>query len=390
MSAASAGEKELNFEQTVEAVQAITPLLVLQNESDQALVAVCPTLQGRVLTSTARGTQGRSYGWVNHDLIASKKHLEHFNPYGGEDRIWLGPEGGQYAIYFAPGTSFDLDNWYVPAPLDIEPFEVAEQSASHVRLTKKFRQVNYSGTEFEIGLNRVVRVLPAHQASSTLPAGLLQGVSTVAFESHNVLTNLGTQPWTREGGLLSLWIIGQFNASSSSTIVIPFQPGPEDKLGTPINTNYFAPLDDKRLRIFDGYACYKGDSRYRSKIGVNPHRVTGRLGSYDAEHNMLTMVEHSVNAPDAGYVNSEWQLQEHPYAGDVANCYNDGPAPNGNQLGAFYELESSSPAAALAPGATIEHTHRTLHFEGDKARLDAIARAAFGASLDEIASALPA
>jgi hypothetical protein len=390
MPAEIAGEKELNFGQTVDAVQAVTPLLLLQNENDQALVAVCPTLQGRVLTSTAGGASGRSYGWVNRELIRSKKRLEHFNPYGGEDRIWLGPEGGQYAIYFAPGTKFDLDHWYVPAPLDIEPFEIAEQSVSQVRLTKKFRQINYSGTEFEVGLNRTVRVLPTHQASATVPAELLQGVATVAFESHNVLTNLGSQPWTREGGLLSLWIIGQFNASPSSTIVIPFHPGPDDKLGTPINTNYFAPLDDERLRIFDGYACFKGDSRYRSKIGVNPHRVTGRLGSYDAEHHVLTLVEHSVNAPDAGYVNSEWQLQEHPYAGDVANCYNDGPAPNGNQLGAFYELESSSPAAALAPGATIEHTHRTLHFEGDKAKLDAIARAALGASLDQIASALPA
>jgi len=250
--------------------------------------------------------------------------------------------------------------------------------------------LNYSGTHFDIGLDRTIRVLPAHAASATLPAELLNGVATVAFESHNVLTNEGSTPWTREGGLLSLWTIGQFNASPTAIIVVPFHPGANDKLGTPINTDYFAPIPPERLRVFESAACFKADSNYRCKIGVNPRRVTGRLGSYDPQHQLLTLIEHSVRSPDADYVNSEWKHQEHPFAGDVANCYNDGPAPNGNQLGAFYELESSSPAAALAPGASIEHTHRTMHFEGGKAQLDAIARAALGLSLEQIETALPA
>ena len=50
-----------------------------------------------------------------------------------------------------------------------------------------------------------------------------------------------------------------------------------------------------------------------------------------------------------GYVNSKWEIQQQPYAGDVANSYNDGPpAPGAKPLGPFYELESSSPAAASA------------------------------------------
>jgi hypothetical protein len=30
---------------------------------------------------------------MNHDLIASGKFEEHFSPFGGEERFWIGPEG---------------------------------------------------------------------------------------------------------------------------------------------------------------------------------------------------------------------------------------------------------------------------------------------------------
>lgn len=383
-------EKQLSFGEVVEKVQAVSPLVVLKSEDSAASVAVSPQLQARVLTSSADGAAGRSYGWVNLPLIESRQPLAHFNPYGGEDRIWLGPEGGQYSVFFAPGAAFELDDWYVPAPLDTEPFAIVEQSATHVRMKKIFRQQNYSGTHFDLGLDRTVRLLPALEASKTLSPSLLVDVKTVAFESENILINTGNTDWTREKGLLSIWNIGQFNASPNATIVVPIVEGPEEKLGKPINTDYFAPLGEDRLRILPHVACLKADSRYRCKIGVNPRRVTGRLGSYDAEHQVLTLVEHSIASPEAAYVNAEWRIQEDPYAGDVANCYNDGPAPNGSQLGAFYELESSSPAAALKPGESITHIHRTMHFEGSLEKLNAIAQAAFGLSLDEIAQALPA
>ena len=49
------------------------------------------------------------------------------------------------------------------------------------------------------------------------------------------------------------------------------------------------------------------------------------------------------------------------------------PSPGAKALGPFYEMESSSPAAALAPGASMAHTHRTIHLSGSKDGLDAIA-----------------
>jgi len=80
-----------------------TETIVLSDREGQAQVAVCPALQGRVMTSTATGPGGASYGWINYDLVASGATRPQINPYGGEDRFWLGPEGGPYSLFFKKG-----------------------------------------------------------------------------------------------------------------------------------------------------------------------------------------------------------------------------------------------------------------------------------------------
>ena len=88
------------------------------------------------------------------------------------------------------------------------------------------------------------------------------------------------------------------------------------------------------------------------------------------------------NAP---YVNSMWEQQKEPYAGDVVNSDNDGPpAPGKPPLGGFYEIETSSPGAELAPGKDLTHTHRTFHFVGEPPQLDGLAKAALGVSLSDL------
>jgi hypothetical protein len=79
-----------------------------------------------------------------------------------------------------------------------------------------------------------------------------------------------------------------------------------------------------------------------------------------------------------------------PYHDDVANTYNDGSAaPGGEQLGHFYELESSSPARELKSNEALEHTHRTVHFEGTELQLDAICRRTPGVRLADVRSFNP-
>ncbi|MFM7840060.1 MAG: DUF6786 family protein, partial [Chitinophagaceae bacterium] len=119
-----------------------------------------------------------------------------------------------------------------------------------------------------------------------------------------------------------------------------------------------------------------------SKIGISPRRVLPFMASYDAAHQVLTLANYSLYPGSYDYVNSLWQQQAQPYAGDAVNAYNDGPI-NSAQMGLFYELESSSKAAALAPGTHLTHMHRTIHLTGSRESLDQVARKVLGVGLEK-------
>jgi hypothetical protein len=350
-----------------------------------ARVAVVPALQGRVMTSAARGDEGLSFGWINRDLIASGKTLEHFNPFGGEERLWLGPEGGQFGLYFTPGKPFDLANWYVPPAIDTEPFEVVKRGPGSLAMRRKFQVLNYSGTKFDVQIDRTVRVLPPAEAWKEVAVPAQAGVDLVAYASDNRITNTGAAAWKKQTGLVSLWILGMFTPSPQMTIVAPIQPGPESERGRPVVDDYFGKVPPQRLVAREKVVYFRADGNERGKIGFGPKRCTGVLGAYDAAGRVLTVVTFTFDPNATDYVNSMWSIQKEPYGGDVANCYNDGPpAPGKKPMGPFCELESSSPALALGPGQSYTHTHRTMHFTGPEAQLDVIARRALGVGIDEI------
>jgi hypothetical protein len=342
-----------------------------------------------VLTSTADGDNGLSFGWINRELIASKEALEHMNPYGGEDRVWLGPEGGQFSIFFKQGDPFDLEYWQTPAAFDTEPFEMIELNSSSALFQKSMHLINYSGAEFNLDLAREVKVLEYDEIDSQLDIEIPDSVKKVGFVSVNTMTNTGEFAWTKDTGLLSIWVLGMFNPSPETTIVIPYVEGEEEELGPIVNDTYFGKVPADRLKIEDGIIYFSGDGQYRSKIGLSPYRNKPILGSYDAGNRVLTIVTYTKPEAAEDYVNSMWELQEKPYAGDVINSYNDGPPePGAEPLGPFYELETSSPAAALAPGESLTHQHRTFHFQGSEADLEIICQKLFGISLEKIKTAL--
>jgi hypothetical protein len=363
-------------------------VIVLAREHESARVAVTPSWQGRVMTSAVDGDAGASFGWINRGLIASRTLQAHMNPFGGEDRFWMGPEGGQFSVFFARGAKFDLAHWFTPAPFDTEPFRVTSQSGDRATFSSNFRLTNYSGTAFAVSVVREIRLLPAAEAWKRLGLQASQGVRLVAYESDNTITNVGRNPWKKASGLLSIWILGMFNPSLSTNMVVPVRSGPESQLGPKVTSDYFGPVPPDRLAAGEAVIFFRGDGRFRSKIGISPRRSIGVLGSYDSENRVLTIVQFTQPAEATDYVNSLWRLQEHPYAGDVANAYNDGPpAPGAAPLGLFFELESSSPAAALPPGGSLSHVHRTIHLVGDESALDAVARATLRVSLSDITRA---
>jgi hypothetical protein len=366
-----------------------TKVIVLSTADGLAQVAVNPDLQGRVMTSTAGGPDGLSFGWINRELLASGVNNPHINAFGGEDRFWLGPEGGQFSIFFKKGDPFDLDHWWTPPAVNEGAFDIASQGADRIQFRKSIRLVNYSGAEFDVAVDREVRVLGAAEVAA-LGVPVPAGVKMVAYATDNRVTNAGAAAWTKDTGLLSIWILGMFNPSPATTIVIPFKSGLETELGPAVNDAYFGKVPADRLVVKekDGVLFFSGDGKYRSKIGISPARVKPFAGSYDAANGVLTIVHLTVPEGATDYVNSMWEIQEKPFAGDVVNSYNDGPsAPGAKPLGPFYELESSSPAAALAPGETLTHVHTTMHFQGPKKALDTIASKVLGVGLEDIEKA---
>jgi hypothetical protein len=374
----------LTFGEDAAFLQRHTDAFVLHSESAQLIVS--PQFQGRVMTSSCAGEAGRSHGWINHALIASGETRAQFNAYGGEDRFWLGPEGGQYSLYFAPGASFTFDHWQTPPLIDTEPFELVAASNTEAKFTRLARLVNYSGTVLDLRIDRTVRLLEQTTASDRLGAPLPEGLSVVMYESVNSITNTGEAAWRKDTGLPSIWILGMYAPSPDTTIVLPYvqhAPGPV------VNDAYFGAVPPERLCLQDGTAYFRGDGQQRGKIGLGPQHAKNMLGSYDPTGGVLTLVQYDKPKGAQDYVNSLWEMHEHPYAGDVVNAYNDGPpAPGQPPLGPFYELETSSPAAALAPQETLTHTHRTLHAQGEQGALDHLARHTLGVGLNEIAAAL--
>lgn len=365
-----------------------TDVILLSDAGGNSQVAVLPKMQGRVMTSTAEGAGGLSFGWINRELVASGEIAEHINVYGGEDRFWLGPEGGQFSIFFKNGVPFDLEHWFTPAPIDTEPFELVSASKSRAVLKKEMELENYSRTVFNLRVDREVRVLSQDEAVAELGTTPARAVKIVAFESVNKITNTGAQAWKKESGLLSIWILGMFNPSPKTTVVVPFNTGPESQLGPAVNDAYFGKVPANRLVVEDGVLFFSGDGQYRSKIGLSPQRSKPMLGSYDAVNKVLTIVQYNKPRGVTDYVNSMWELQDEPYKGDVVNSYNDGPAePDAEPLGPFYELETSSAAAALDTGEQVSHLHRTFHLQGSEADLDPIAKAILGVTIDQIKSA---
>jgi hypothetical protein len=412
-SAASMAPKSnaATFGEDVAFLRQHTDIIVLSDTKGVAEVAIAPAWQGRVMTSTAASDAGRSFGWINRELIASGALQPHMNAFGGEDRFWMGPEGGQFSVYFAKGAKFEFANWQVPAPFDTLPFKTVSQvpnrasfaasvnadeadiavrrSQSAASFALEFALTNYSGTRFRVAVNREVRLLSTAAAWEELRVPPSDNVSLVAYETDNRISNAGRQAWQKETGLLSIWILGMFTPSPAATIVVPIKPGPESELGVKVTADYFGAIPPERLKVKDDVIFLSADGKFRSKIGVNPKRSRSVLGAYDAENRVLTIVQFDQPAGIAEYVNSLWKLQDNPYGGDALNSYNDGPAaPGAKPLGPFFEMESSSPAASLAPGASLSHLHRTIHLTGSETALDPVARAVLGVSIPEIKSAL--
>ena len=143
-----------------------TPIVLL--EQGDAAVAVAPAYQGRVMTSTVDRKTGAGFGWINRKVIEAGilsdverqgRLEEHIYIFGGEERFWLGPEGGQFGLFFKPGAAFEFSDWTTPSVIDTEAFELTEQTRDRAVFRHSCELTNFSGTTFTMDIERTVRLL---------------------------------------------------------------------------------------------------------------------------------------------------------------------------------------------------------------------------------------
>jgi hypothetical protein len=392
---ASCSKTDGQFANDVKFMEQHTEIVLLK--ADGAAIAIAPEYQGRVMTSTFDKKNGPSFGWINRPVI-EKGFLteeekqgtleEHIYIFGGEERFWLGPEGGQYALFFKPGSKFEFSDWVTPPAIDTEAFELVNQTPRSATFKHSTTLINHSGAQFEIDIDRTVKLLNLRESAKSLGVEFANDIRIVAYETDNRITNTGDTAWQAETGLLSIWVLGMYNPSPTTTVVIPFNEGSEAVLGPKVNDTYFGKVPDDYIKVETDKLFFKGDGTRRGKIGVNAQRSLGIAGSYDAASKVLNIVTYNQQQAPNGFVNSMWELQDEPYSGDVINSYNDGsPEPGVAPLGPFYELETSSPAAALKPGETMQHIQATFHIQGSEKQLDVLSRQLLGTSLAQIESA---
>lgn len=389
------------YREDVNFLQAHTYVIEL-GDGKGAHIAICPEYQGRIMTSTCDGYSGASFGWINRAFIEAGKPDRVFNNYGGEDRFWLGPEGGQFALWFERGAKQEIANWRTHPALNEGPFRVESQEreksglpASRCRMTRKMKVVNASDNALSLEVTREVRLLDPTDFAQSLgeeAASILQrdGVKAVAFASDNTVTNRG-EKMSLEKGLVSIWTLGMFRPGEQTFVIVPYVSGDEAKLGPIVTADYFGQVPPERLKVIDSAILFHGDGEERGKLGVSPQRAKPVLGSIDFAAGVLTLVRYTLtdDAADALYVNNLWEVpQAEPFQGDAVNSYNDGPAePGAKGLGGFYELETLSPTRPLAQGESLRHVHETYHVRADAPTLAALARSVLGVELSDVRAA---
>jgi hypothetical protein len=358
-------------------------LIILKSPDDQAQVILSEKYQGKVFTSTANGLDGNSLGFVNYKVFDSGQIDEHMNGYGGENRFWLGPEGGQYSIYFEPGKEQIYDNWHTPKSIDTEEWNIESATSTEMLLTKDITVKNYQGTTLNLFVDRKILLLSEEEITTKLGIQLPEGVNSVAYTTHNKITNKNDFEWTDKTGTICIWMLDMFNPSDSAVTIVPYNSGDEPKLGAVATTDYFGEIPSDYLKVENDILYLKTDGKYRSKIGMNPKRTKGIAGNYDPITKRLTIITFDVE-PNSVYLNQEWNTKKNPLVGDALNAYNDGPLEDGSIMGPFLELESCSPAAFLKPGESLSHRHNVFHFVGKEAELSLIAEKLLGLNLEKV------
>jgi len=314
-------------------------LVVLSGDDGKSQIIVSAKYQAKVFTSTANGLEGTSMGFVNYKFFDAGTVDEHMNGFGGENRFWLGPEGGKYSVYFKKDAEQVFDNWHTPKPIDIETWDIISVNENNVSFKKEMEVTNYVGNQLKLQVDRSVSLIERSEIVSNLNVELNPNIKTVAYSTENNIVNLNDFEWTKETGTICIWMLDMFNPAPDAVTFIPFIEGDDRQLGKIVTSDYFGEVPADRLKIQDNMIFLKTDGKFRSKLGLNSKRTKAIAGNYDPDSKRLTISTFDVEK-DAVYLNQEWNPAKDPLLGDAMNAYNDGPLDDGSIMGPFLELEA--------------------------------------------------
>jgi len=377
--------KEGSFGYDLNFLQQHDSVIVLKSNNDNAQIIISPKYQAKVFTSTANGNDGFSFGWVNYKAFTGPVDA-HMNAFGGENRLWLGPEGGRFSLFFQPGDSMVFDHWKTPAAFDNEVWKVTAQTNNSVTMQKDMQLLNYHNTQLQLSVTRAIDILSNDDINKSTGLTLDTSVKVVGYQTINTLTNTGKDEWTEATGMPCIWILDMMKNTPSTVIVVPYKNAKGANFEDVATTNYFGEIPADRLKHDDNKLLFKADGKSRGKLGIKPKYAKPVLGSYDPQNKVLTIAMFEPDA-NAKYLNQEWNTLKPSFSGDAVNAYNDGPLADGSQMGPFYEIESVSPAAFLKPNQSIVHKQSVYHFTGDEKALDAISQKLLGVTLNEVETA---
>ncbi len=352
-------------------LQAIEAIEILQSGS--SMIAVSGIYQGRIFTSSAKGMAGKSYGWINWELINKGSHATEMAGLGGESRLWFAPEWGKFSLCFEAGREHIDENLRRPIDSNRKQFTTAQKTPTSLTCKGIMQLINDHNFTFEIHTERTVAILTKEFIEKNLSISIPDDVAFVGFTAETTIQNISAKQFKKETGLIAIWELGCQLTSPDNIVMLPLS------LPTDSVTEYFGEIAD-RIKIQDQIVYYQADALAIGKIGILPHHCKNIMGSYSPSQQLLNIVTFSFES-DPIYVNSV-PNNATPYQGDVINIFNG--VVNDELNLPFYEFESSSSAKELQPMEKMNHRQTTYHFEGDIQYLNLIAKTLLGVSLYDI------
>ncbi len=367
--------QEKTFTEVVEHLKTeVKDIIVL--EKNNGLVALSPSYQGRIFTSSTNGWQGKSRGWINWEYIDEGTSSKNMAYLGGESRLWFAPEFGKFSVFHKPGTPLTPKTMVAPTDLDSKPFQLIEKDSVAVTVSGVLEIKNYQDETFNIEVHRNLRIFSKEDIEHNLDITLHETIDVVGFSAYTSVTNID-EDWNEDNGLISIWELGCNLTTADNTLIIPLSK--EQGIVTP----YFGDLTSNRLQIKDDVVYFKVDAAYLNKIGIPPSHTKNVMGSYSPSMHLLNIVTFNYDEGER-YMSSDPKNLTDPYKGDVINVFNGEVDLAEDHNWPFFEFESSSEAKPLKHDESLTHYQTTYHFEGDFKSLNKISKKILGVDLKNI------